>query len=1029
MFGKIVKLIKIQPEEARLFLWIAVLFFLIRAAGLVFDNFAETTFLKRFGVEYLPLVYAANAVLTFFIMGAMMGLIRKMPSARLLGWLLLVCGLSVGLLRVVVAFELSLVYPVLFLLRAQYMALQALIFWNLANDLFNTRQSKRLFPLLAAGGVLGAIVGSFGTPPLARAVSVDNLMLAYMVTTVLGGAVVWRMSRIFPTLGLTDKRAKAAGKRTSFRDELREIWPLMKESTLIKVMILLTLLPNILIPIMNYQFNVIVNDAFGTEGGLIGFLSFFYGVMNVISLVILLFVGQMYSRWGLPVALMFHPANYILAFVALFVRFDVLSAIYARISTNILRVTINNPAREVLMGLFPASLRPLVRPFLRGTVVRVGILVGSGLILLIEFVFSPGGPPGWLAAYLTWGPAATALAAESSVVGVALALVGAVIGLGWLLSSIWLKRSYSSILMDLISGDVVDLKSLEQEDVSQVFQDKQAREQLVEACRTAHGPACIWYAELMKAQGVKDVDKHLLDLIRQKDEDTVIGLLPLLPEGAIPEAVDTFQELADPARPMLTRALALAASRLPLEHSERFLLGLLHEDSPLEVKATAVAGLYGRDPEAYRPMIDAWLGADASAERLAGVIAAGGSGDESYLPRLRRMLSDAADPILSRQILIALNQLDDPHLWNLVLARLGRDPDSVPREVIEDFPITGDDSVRAFIRLLGHDSEAVRSLAQEKLRDASYHHTQLLIEWLAVPNRRLRAGLYELMESLQISDLEIIAFGRSETERAYRSLVDSEALARLIPKSVERDLLRDHLRQKKNQRLDTIMRVLATQGDSADLRIVLRGLYSADARLRSNALEALESMVGRSLSRAMVPLLEDLSPAESLAAGRRLFNIRGDFQSRTDLFNHLLAKHDWVTLFLTLSILAQDGPPDAFRDRIERAMDVDHPRVTNLARALLAGVAGASPQEAMVAEQETSLSEKILLLRGMEMFAGLTVSQLAAVASVVEEVDHPPGEVIIREGEVGESMYLIVSGRVMVTKRAEDGCDVDLDEL
>ncbi len=79
--------------------------------------------------------------------------------------------------------------------------------------------------------------------------------------------------------------------------------------------------------------------------------------------------------------------------------------------------------------------------------------------------------------------------------------------------------------------------------------------------------------------------------------------------------------------------------------------------------------------------------------------------------------------------------------------------------------------------------------------------------------------------------------------------------------------------------------------------------------------------------------------------------------------------------------------------------------------------------------QETSLSQRILLLKGMDMFAGLTVSQLAAVATVVEEVDYSPDEVIIHEGEVGEEMYLIVSGSVLVTKRAEDGCDVDLDTL
>jgi hypothetical protein len=65
---------------------------------------------------------------------------------------------------------------------------------------------------------------------------------------------------------------------------------------------------------MNYQFNFAVNEQFATESGLIEFFGYFRGVLNIISLVILLFVGKLYDRFGLPVALMFHPFNYILVF-------------------------------------------------------------------------------------------------------------------------------------------------------------------------------------------------------------------------------------------------------------------------------------------------------------------------------------------------------------------------------------------------------------------------------------------------------------------------------------------------------------------------------------------------------------------------------------------------------------------------------------------------------------------------------------------------------------------------------------------
>jgi len=78
---------------------------------------------------------------------------------------------------------------------------------------------------------------------------------------------------------------------------------------------------------------------------------------------------------------------------------------------------------------------------------------------------------------------------------------------------------------------------------------------------------------------------------------------------------------------------------------------------------------------------------------------------------------------------------------------------------------------------------------------------------------------------------------------------------------------------------------------------------------------------------------------------------------------------------------------------------------------------------------QTSLSEKILLLRRMEIFEGLAVAELAAVASVCEDQVAASGENIITEGDVGETMYLIVKGKVKVTQAGDDGCSLELAEL
>ncbi|MCD4715686.1 MAG: cyclic nucleotide-binding protein, partial [Desulfobacterales bacterium] len=510
------KWLKIYEGEISLFLWCAILLFLIRSSNILFNNFAETAFLKRYGVEYLPIVYMINSISTFFIMGFMTPVMARLPGSRLLTYMLVFCGVSVAGLRFAIPLGIDLLYPFLFILKSQYEVLLGLVFWNLANDLFNMRQSKRLFPLITAGGVLGGILGSFGTPFLAKTISLDNLMFAYLGTTMLGAIAVKRMGTLFPTLLLSGNKAKDKKSRPSVMAEFKKVWPMIRESGLVRILILLTFLPNVVIPIMNYQFNFAIDQTFATEGGMIRFFGYFRGVLNVISLIILLFVGRIYGRWGLPVALIFHPINYMLAFASFLLRFDIFSAMYARISTNVLRTTINNPARAVLVGLVPATYRAVVRPFLRGTVVGLGILLGSGLIMISEDLVHP------------------------RFLSVAACLfVG-----GWITTTFFLKKSYSKILLDLISKDMLDLKTMEEHDVGHVFTDKKVKSQLVQAFLSARGNDCLWYARLLKSLGMKDLDAHILSALKGQDDRTRIDLLSLLSPEAGQAAIQVFLELS-----------------------------------------------------------------------------------------------------------------------------------------------------------------------------------------------------------------------------------------------------------------------------------------------------------------------------------------------------------------------------------------------------------------------------------------------------------------------------------------------------
>jgi len=1000
MLKLIGKWFNIYQEEIGLFLWCVLIFFLIRSSSILFTNFAETAFLKRYGVEYLPIAMVANSITGFIIMGFVTGLMLRLPGIRLLAYMLVFCGGTVAGLRFVIPLGIDLLYPVLFVLKAQYEALLALLFWNVANDLFNTRQSKRLFPLIVAGGGIGGIIGSFGTPLLAKAINMDNLMLAYLVATIVGAVAVKRMGTLFPTLLLPEKDGKKKKARSSIIAEFKKIIPLIKESQLVKILILLNFLPNVVLPILNYQFNYSIDQQFATESGMVAFFGTFRGVLNIINLIILLFVGKLYSRWGLPVALMFHPINYMIAFAAFLLRFDIFSAMYARISTRVLVTTINNPARAILVGLVPATYRALIRPFLRGQVVRVALLLAAGIIILSEKFVHPR--------FLSI---------------VAFFFVGT-----WIVTSFILKRDYSKILLDLISKNMLDLKSFDEEDVNHIFLDKTMQSHLMEAFLSSRGNTCLWYANLIKSQGIENLDAHILSVIKEQDDKTRIGLLSLLSKDAGQESIQVFEDLVDPNKPDLIIAVANAASRLPYDISSSILTKVYEDFENSEIKAHAVIGLYGHDPETYKGVIDSWLPSKEIIERRAGIISAGGSANKEYILTLQEMLKKEEEETVVALILNSLHRLEAPDINSIVFPFMEHSSDHVRQGALEAFNVSGDNAMRAVIPLLGDPSPEIHDLAIAKLHDSPYQKPELLIESLTIPDRKLREGIFSLLESLDIKDVDVFRFARSQVERAYGNLAETEALSTL-KESQERDLLMDHLIQKKRERLETVLRVLATQDQTGQMRIIWRGMYSPDSRQKSNAIEALDDSIGHTLSKTMLPLLEELSPSRSLDVGRKSFQLPNFDSDPTTLYSHLLAKHDWVTVVLSLNLFGREDFDGKDKGVIEDLLLSQNPHIRQMVQRIVDGKqSDLTPKET---DMETSISipDKIFHLKGIQIFEGLSVSEMAAIASVTEEVIHPEGEDVIIEGEQGETMYMIVSGEVSVIKGQGEGDEIELDRI
>jgi hypothetical protein len=1001
--SKIGRWLNVHEEEIGLFMWTVALLFLVRSSGIFLNNYAETAFLKRYGVEYMPIVNMINAVVTFFVMGVMTGFMTRMPGARLLSRLFIFCGLSVACIRATIPFGIDLIYPALFMLKSQYEVLLALLFWNLANDLFNTRQSKRLFPLITAGGVIGQILGSFATPLVARWLHLDNLLLVYMVTALAGAWAVHAMGNRYPTLLFQQKKEGQKKTRASMIEEFKTVLPMIRSSVLVKILVVLTFMPNVVIPIMNYQFNFAVNEQFATESGLIEFFSYFRGVLNIISLVILLFVGKLYDRFGLPVALMFHPFNYMLVFITFLFRFDAVAAMYARMSANIIRTTINIPATAVVTGLFPESYRAMIRPFLRGTVVRIGLFLGSGLILLSDTLFHPR--------YLS--------------------LVAMPFVLAWLVTPFVLKRRYAGILLDLVSDGRIDFRSLDAGELGQVFRDKEIQTSLVRRLRRETGENRLWYGRLLKSVSVPELDTHLLAaLAEEPDMQTRIGLIELLSDQAGIAAVDTFSALVETGTPELAAAMIEAGHRISPQTFAPVHLQIFESTLPLDVRARAAGSLYTVDPDRFDPIIEAWLTSEDTNNLRAGIIAVGVCRDRRFAARLKSLLSMSDDDDTLLLVLESLRSLKVTGLNPLVVLRLW-DPDPrMRRAVIDVYQIEDEASLKNVIPLLGDESEEIAGLAREKIRTADYQNSLRLVKSLSLPRKKLREALFELLSDMAIKDLDVFRFVQLQARTCYQLMIQANGI-RMLPDGAVQHLLAGHLDERVWFNLQTTLRVLAAQDQSRRMHMIARSIFSSDSRQRANSLEAMDDVLDKSLVRILAPLFDDMDISERIAAGRRLFPNELLEPTAPAVIADLLVSRNWVTLVLTLTLLGQMAPSPDYSPLLQDLAEHDNSHVSLAASALLKKTPESqSGQEAVMKTATTiPLTDKILHLKTIEIFADLSVNELAAVASVTEEASFGEREMVFREGETGDTLFLIVEGEVAVIKDCNVDKEIELDSI
>lgn len=150
------------------------------------------------GSQSLPLFYGSTFLVMLLLTPAFGALVAHFPRKRLLGWsysFFIAC-----LVAFVPAFlaqdrigarQLGVVF---FIWVSVFNLFVVSLFWSLMADIFQSAQARRVFPLIALGGMAGAIFGPLVTKLLVRAIGVAPLLVVSAVTLLIAMLILLALS-------------------------------------------------------------------------------------------------------------------------------------------------------------------------------------------------------------------------------------------------------------------------------------------------------------------------------------------------------------------------------------------------------------------------------------------------------------------------------------------------------------------------------------------------------------------------------------------------------------------------------------------------------------------------------------------------------------------------------------------------------------------------------------------------------------------------------------------------------------------
>ncbi len=830
------RLLGMRPEDARP-VWIAFATLLvIVAAHAVLETARDALFLRNLPAGRLPWAYLGIALLAFVVARASGPLAAVRSPGRMLA-LLLALG-SAG----TAAFWWMLATPTPSALMALYVwtgTLASVVvtqFWIQLGGQVDVGQARRAYAVVAAGGLLGATLGSL----LAGAVlAVHHHPRALLPVA----AAVFALAACLPAVtGGRRSNAERTPPEPAPSDDrpptLRDIW----NDAYLKRLVPLAALAPIIAMAVDFIFKSVVTHNLGRQQ-LGPFFARYGAIVNGLALVFqLLLAPRLLQRLGAVRSLCVLPGALGAGAVAIGVAGGAAlpAALLLRGTDGVLRHSLHRAATEILFVPLAASTRAALRGLTEAVGQRGGQVVGSLLIL-----------------------GAVALGAGTQVLAIAVAML---CGL-WLLGFVRLQRHY-------LDRFRIELRSLGSADAAAVpALDLQSLETLVATLSAPNDAEVLAAMDMLASFGRTRLIPPLI--LYHPSAAVVLRGLEVF-DGIWREDVQGIRrrllEHGEPAvRAAALRGLASGGAEPAVVRS------VLRKDASPLVRATALTLWMGiettRDADVDEAVADLVAAPDPEA-RLAVASTLGELPERLLVPVASALLRDATPAIRRR---VAQTLAADPDASRLeLLVELVAMPESRaaaraglvaigPAALEHVAHLLADPATPAMLRR--HLPRTLSPFASERAAEVLLRQLDCEEDGRVV--YKILRGLGRMRRndpSLHVHRPVLVAYAERTLQRAITLLAYRVAWERLRDPATTDDLLATLLAEKEQRALERVFRVLQILEAEEDFATMYAALASDVPATRAGARELIDHVLDGRFRDALLALTDSLPPDRRLAA-------------------------------------------------------------------------------------------------------------------------------------------------------------------